>query len=102
MAFTLRKKNPPAALAALATGSFVLVQSLLTDYPLGVSPVMSFEAHGKLDGGFATLSYVVPRLFGFEETNAALVFKANSFVEGTVVGLTNFNSERARQDKSKG
>ena len=36
MAYVCRKSEPRAALAALLTGSFVLVESLLTDYPYGV------------------------------------------------------------------
>ena len=99
MALVWRKQNPRAALAALMTGSFVLVQSLLTDYPLGASPVLSFEAHGKLDAGFAAVSYALPKLFGFEDTKAATVFKTNAFVEAAVVGLTNFDSEAARLEK---
>lgn len=99
LALLCRKKNPPAALAALGTGSFVLVQSLLTDYPLGASPVLPFEAHGKMDAGFAAFSYAIPRLFAFEGTKAAVVFKTNAFVEASVVGLTDFNSEHARQQE---
>ena len=102
MALVCRKKNPRAALAAALTGSFVLVQSLLTDYPLGVSPVIPFEAHGRLDGGFAGISFLLPKLLGFEDTGAAAVFKANAFVEAGVVGLTDFNSERARQEERNG
>ncbi len=99
MAFVCRKSNPPAALAALFTGSFVLAQSLLTDYPLGAQPVISFGAHGALDGSFAALSPTIPSIFGFEGTAAATIFRANAFVEGAVVGLTDFDSDRARLQK---
>ena len=102
MALVCRKKNPPAALAALLTGSFVLVQSLLTDYPLGVKPAIPFAVHGGLDTGFAPLSFVLPNLFGFTGTKAATIFKANTFVEATVVALTDFSSERAHEERAKG
>ena len=95
MALVCRKRNPRAALAALFTGSFVLMQSLLTDYPLGAEPLLAFEAHGAIDGGFAAFSPVIPTLFGFEGTGAATIFRTNAFVEGVVVGLTDFNSQRA-------
>ncbi|HEY0785818.1 MAG TPA: hypothetical protein VGD62_08085 [Acidobacteriaceae bacterium] len=100
MAFFCRKSNPRAATAALATGAFVLTQSLLTDYPLGVTPVLSFEQHGKLDAGFAASSLALPRLFGFEDTGAAKIFKANAFVEATVVGLTDFSNQHAQAEKA--
>ena len=95
MALLCRKRTPPAAAAALVTGLFVLAESLLTDYPLGAKPVLSFETHGRLDGGFAGSSLAVPKLFGFEGTAAAKIFQANALVEATVVGLTDFNSQRA-------
>ena len=91
------RSNKPAALAALGTGALVLVQSLLTDYPLGVKQVISFKTHGKMDAAFASASWAIPRTLGFNGTPAAKIFRGNSVVEGTIVGLTDFNSERARQ-----
>ncbi len=99
MALLCRKSNPPAAGAALGTGAFLLAQSLLTDYPLGVKPVFSFEAHGKMDASFASASWAIPRIFGFRGTAAARVFQINSVVGALVVGMTDFNSERARAEK---
>ena len=99
MAALCRKRNPPAALAALTTGLFVLGESLLTRYPLGAKPVIPFELHGRMDAGFAATSLAVPRLFGFEGTKAATVFHANAFVEAAVVGLTDFNTERAELER---
>ena len=95
MALVCRKKNPPAALAALITGSFVLVQSLLTDYPLGVEPVLSFQTHGKIDAAFAASSVLMPEMYGFSGTTAATVFRANSLVESAVVALTDWDSNKA-------
>jgi hypothetical protein len=99
MALLSRRTNPRAATAALITGAFVLVESLLTDYPLGAEPVIPFQTHGRMDAGFAASSLMVPRIFGFEGTHAATVFKTNAFVESAVVGLTDFNTERAREEK---
>ncbi|HVG27925.1 MAG TPA: hypothetical protein VM865_09995, partial [Acidobacteriaceae bacterium] len=100
MALVCRKTNPRAALAALFTGSFVLVQSLLTDYPLGVAKLLPFATHGRMDAGFAASSPLMPTLFGFNGTPAARVFQGNGLVEATVVGLTDWNSERARSDST--
>jgi len=98
MALVCRKSEPRAALAALCTGSFVLVQSLLTDYPLGVKKVIPFKVHGQMDAAFAASSFMVPKVFGFSDSPAAAVFKTNSFVEAAVVGATDFSSERARSE----
>ena len=99
MAVVCRKSNPRAAAAALMTSALVITQSLLTDYALGVKPVMSFEAHGKLDAGFAAASLGIPEMFGFGGTGAARVFHGNAFVEAVVVGLTDFDSGRARAQR---
>lgn len=99
MALLCRNKNPKAAAAAAFTGAFVLAESLLTDYPLGAFRVLPFEAHGRMDAAFAASSYVVPRILGFDGGSSA-VFKANAFVEATVVGLTDFNNERARLESA--
>lgn len=100
MAYVCRKSEPRAALAALCTGSFVLVQSLLTDYPLGVKKVIPFKVHGQMDAAFAASSFMLPKVFGFSDSPAATVFQANSFVEAAVVGATDFSSERARSEES--
>ena len=96
MALVCRKKNPRAAVAALVVGSFVAVQSLLTDYPLGAAPVLSFEAHGKIDAAIAAASSLMPELCGFSGTPAATVFRTTSAVDCTVVALTNWDSDKAR------
>ena len=98
MALFCSRKNPRAATAALVTGSFILGESLLTDYPLGAAKVMPFAMHGKLDAAFAASSPWMPRLFGFSGTPEAAVFKANGLIEGTVVSMTDWNSDRARTE----
>ncbi len=98
MAWYCRKSEPRAALAAAVTGTFILVESLLTDYPLGAAKVIPFEVHGKMDAAFAGSSFMVPRIFGFSGTLAARVFQANGFAEGAMVGMTDFESEAARAE----
>ncbi len=93
MALACRKQNPRAAAAALGTAAFVLVESLLTDYPLGVKRLIPFQTHGKMDAAFAASSFGVPSLFGFDDTGAAAIFKMNTLVESTVVALTDFSRE---------
>lgn len=100
MACLWRKSEPRAAKAALLTGSFVLVQSLLTDYPLGLKKLIPFQVHGEMDAAFAATSFVFPRAFGFTDSKAAAVFRGNSFVEAAVVGSTDFDSARARGEET--
>src|SRR3954449_2969786 len=74
MAIYYGRRNRKAASAALATGAFILVESLLTDYPFGARKVIPFETHGRMDAGFAASSFGMPNLFGFAGTAAAQVF----------------------------
>src|ERR1700709_621425 len=90
-----RSHNKAAARAAFATGGFILVQSLLTDYRFGAKPVIPFEAHGKMDAAFAASSWLMPRILGVTGTPAARIFEVNSAVEASVVGMTDWDTERA-------
>jgi hypothetical protein len=94
-----RSDNKAAARAAFATSGFILLQSLFTDYRLGAKPVFSFEAHGKMDTVFASSSWAIPLLFGFEDTAAAKIFEGNSLAEASVVALTDWDSRRAQQER---
>jgi hypothetical protein len=93
------RSNRRAARAAFAISSFILVQSLSTDYPLGAKPLISFQTHGKMDAVFAASSWMVPLLFGFKGTDAAKVFEANSLAESFVVGFTDWDSNRAHHER---
>ena len=93
MAFVCRKSNRPAALASLITGSFILAESLLTDYPLGAFKVIPFGTHRRMDTAFAAASSLMPRMFGFTGTPAARVFQGNGLMEAAVVGMTDWNGE---------
>ncbi len=94
-----RTHNKPAARAAFATSGFILVQSLLTDYRFGAKPVFSFETHGKMDAVFASSSWLVPLLFGFEDTVAGKIFEGNSLAEASVVAMTDWNNQRAQEER---
>ena len=95
-----RRSNKRAAAAAFGTSGFILAQSLLTDYRYGAKPVLSFETHGKMDSVFAAGSWLIPQLFGFKGTPAAKVFEMNSMAEATVVGLTDWDSRRAHEERT--
>ena len=94
-----RSDNKAAARAAFATSGFILVQSLLTDYRFGAKPVFSFETHGKMDTVFASSSWMLPLLFGFKDTAAARIFEGNSLAEASVVAATDWNNQRAHQER---
>jgi len=93
------RSNKRAAAAAFATSGFILAQSLLTDYRFGAKPLISFETHGRMDSAFASTSWMLPIAFGFKGTKAAKIFEANSLAEASVVGMTDWDSERAHEER---
>ena len=93
-------KNRRAAATALGTGGFLLAQSLLTDYPLGAAPVLSFSDHGKIDAGLASASFVLPRVFGFAGTPEARIFEASGIVTSGIVGMTDWDNAHAHDGSS--
>ena len=97
--FCTRSHNKAAARAAFATSGFILMQSLLTDYPLGAKPVISFETHGKMDAVFASSSWMLPLLFDFKDTAAGKIFEGNSLAEASVVAATDWNGQRAHEER---
>jgi hypothetical protein len=53
-----------------------------------------------MDSVFAASSWMIPKIFGFKETPAAKIFEANSLAEASVVGMTDWDTERARQERT--
>jgi hypothetical protein len=88
----LWKRNRAAAVASFATSGLIFGEALITDYPLGASPVISFEMHGKLDAALASASLVTPQFFGFSKTGAATLFRLNAIAEAAVIGLTDYSA----------
>jgi hypothetical protein len=86
----LWKRNRAAALAAFATGGVILGEALITDYPFGVDPIISFETHGQIDAALASASLVAPQLLGFGGTSEATLFRINAVVQGAIIGLTDY------------
>jgi len=95
-----RSQNKAAARAAYATSGFILVQSLLTDYRFGAKPVISFKTHGKMDAVFASSSWMLPLIFGFKGTPAGRIFEGNSLAEASVVAITDWDSQRAHEERN--
>lgn len=88
--------NNRAATAALINGGMVLGLSMLTDYPGGLKKI-SFRDHGKGDVMQALTAAAAPSMMGFGSEGAALPFRLQALNEAIVIGITDFDSERAHQ-----
>jgi hypothetical protein len=87
-----RDRNRAASTLAFLNGAMVLGMSLLTDYPGGVVPKISFKTHGALDVAQAALAGLGPVLFGFAGTEEAKTFYAQAFSELGVIAATDWNA----------
>lgn len=96
MAWRWRKRRLRASVAALVTGSVLLAESLCTDYPLGVVKRMSFPTHGRMDKLLATSALQIPRVFGFDGTAEAALFKGATALRAVEAVMTDYESEKPR------
>src|SRR5207253_2455248 len=53
------------AISALMCGGAELTNTLFTDYPGGVAPVISFPFHRKIDFGLAAMTATMPEFMSF-------------------------------------
>jgi hypothetical protein len=90
------KKNKRAALAAFACGGATVATSLLTDYPGGVKPLISFETHGKIDAGMAGFTATAPTFLAFADEDEAKYFRGAALIETVITGMTDFGADTGK------
>ena len=90
------RKHRRAALASFACGAAKAINSMVTDYPGGVAPVIDYDTHGRLDAGIAALTAAAPKFLGFAVEGEARLFSGFALVETVIAGLTDY--EEATSD----
>jgi hypothetical protein len=101
-------RNKRAAIGALVCGGAIAANSLLTDYPGGVSNIISYKNHGRIDAGFAALTAAMPRFMEFDDQPEARFFAMQALGESLAIGLTDFDyyerssSQRLHQRQREG
>lgn len=95
MGYGLRATNRRAAIFAFANGAAVLGLSLLTNYPGGLFPALSFKTHRTIDVLQAGVLALGPSLLGFGDTTEGQLFYGQAALEGGVVAATDWDARRA-------
>jgi hypothetical protein len=91
----LWRRNKRASVAAFAVAADEVAISLLTDYPGGVRPILSFETHGKIDAALAPFVAALPNILDFEDDpGAANLFRGGAVMTAAITGMTDFKDER--------
>jgi len=87
----LWKRNKRAAFGAFVCGGAAAANNLLTDYPGGVTELISYRDHGRIDTALTGLTATMPRLMDFDGEPEARFFGAKALADTLVIGLTNFD-----------
>ena len=88
----LLDRNRAAAGLAFVNGGMVLAMSMLTDYPGGVFPALSFRGHRTGDVMQAALAGAGPLLLGFADAPEAKYFYGQAMSEVAVIATTDWNA----------
>lgn len=97
----LWRKNKRAALGAFACGAMEAGTAMMTDYPGGVKPVISFRTHGRIDAGFAGFVATLPTVMAFGDEPEAMFFRGQGVALAAVTGMTDFERDGAAEYRSR-
>ena len=92
MGIAMLQRNRQAAALAFLNGGMVAAMSMLTDYPGGVWPRISFKDHRTGDILQAALAGLGPVLFGFSRTPEASYFYGQALSEVAVIAATDWDA----------
>lgn len=93
----LWRKNRKAAIASIACGAAEVATAMITDYPGGVKPLISFRTQRSIDSGMATLVASMPSALRFDDDVESRWFQAQGIAIAAVTGLTDFDREKFGQ-----
>jgi hypothetical protein len=89
-----RRRDKRAGISALVCGVAETVTSLLTDYPGGVTGLISFPTHGKIDMGLAAMTATLPEFMDFEDSQDMGFFRVQALLITANAGLTDYGHGR--------
>lgn len=89
-----RRRDKRAGISALVCGVAETVTSLLTDYPGGVTGLISFPTHGKIDMGLAAMTATLPEFMEFGDSQDMGFFRVQALLITANAGLTDYGRGR--------
>src|SRR5207245_11176943 len=93
--------NRRAAIRALMFAGACLKNTLFTDYPGGVAPVIRFPLHRKLDFGLAVMTATMPEFMSFHGHPENNFFVTQAAIITAVTNLTNTGRRRRFSEKRR-
>ena len=92
----LWNRHRRAAIASLACAGGEVANILLTDFPGGVTDVVSFPTHARIDMGLAAATSALPSFLGFADEPEAKFFRAIGLGITVAGAITDFRPRRRR------
>lgn len=88
----LRDRNPTLAMFAFINAGLVVATSLMTRYPGGVFPALSFKTHGIVDTVQGAMLAAGPAMLGHADDPDAKYFYGQAAMEMGVVAATDWEA----------
>lgn len=82
------RRHKRAAISAFICGAAETGVALITDFPGGVTPLISFPTHLKIEAGLSAVTATMPNLMGFTDEWPATFFRVHGAAMAAVGGMT--------------
>jgi hypothetical protein len=82
------KRHKRAAISSIILGAAETGVAMITDFPGGVAPVISFPTHLRLDAGLSAVTATMPNLMGFTDEWPSTFFRLHGAAMAAVGGMT--------------
>lgn len=95
------KRNKRVAVAGLICGGAALVVDLLTDYPGGVKPLISYGKHLEMDLGLAAVAATMPEFLAFNYDPEKKFFLAQGAITTLASELSQARISRLAEERKQ-
>jgi hypothetical protein len=82
------RRHKRAAISSIILGAAEVGVAMITDFPGGVAPLISFPTHLKLDAGLSAVTATMPNLMGFTDQWPSTFFRVHGAAMAAVGGMT--------------
>jgi len=82
------RRHKRAAISSIILGAAETGVAMITDFPGGVTPLISMETHLKLDAGLSAVTATMPNLMGFTDEWPSTFFRLHGTAMAAVGGMT--------------
>jgi hypothetical protein len=82
------RRHKLAAITSIILGAAETGVAMVTDFPGGVAPLISFPTHLKLDAGLSAVTATMPNLMGFTDEWPSTFFRLHGAAMAAVGGMT--------------